>query len=262
LLRGREFTRADGKDSPKVVIVNTEFVKKFFPDGDAVGKHMKFGGGNKPLDREIVGVVQSSHHSSIQGQPTAFFYTPYTQQADVNAITYYVRTATDPAVLTATIRQTMAELDPNLPIYDVRTMEEHINLNLSSDRLVALLALIFGCLAAVLAAMGIYGLLAYTDAQRTREIGVRLALGAAPRRVGLMILGDVAVLLAIGFVVGVPLAYILGRLVDSMLFNVRLFGFVSLAVAAISILVIAALATYIPARRAVHVDPVVALRYE
>jgi predicted permease len=262
LLRGREFTRADAADSPKVVIVNTAFVKEFFPDGNAVGKHMKFGGGRSPLDREIVGVVQSSHDSSIQEQPASFVYTPYTQQANVNFVTCYVRTASDPAVLATTIRQTVAELDPNLPIYDVHSMQEHIDLNLSSDRLVAILALIFGCLAAILAAMGIYGLLAYTVAQRTREIGVRLALGAAPRRVGLMVLADVAILLAIGFAVGIPLAYILGRLVDSMLFNVQVFGLVSLSVSFFAILVVAALATYIPARRAVHVDPVIALRYE
>jgi predicted permease len=216
LIRGREFTRQDGPDSPKVVIVNATMAKEFFPNGDAIGRHMKFGGGSDPLDKEIVGIVQDSHHSNINEKPKSFVYVPYPQEKGVTSLTYYVRTAGDPVALASSVRQSIGELDASLPIYDVRSFDEQIELQLSSSRLVALLALIFGSLAALLAAMGIYGLLAYTVTQRTREIGVRMALGAEPKRVGWMILLDVARLTGIGILIGIPLAYVLGRLINSM----------------------------------------------
>jgi predicted permease len=262
LIRGREFTRQDGPDSPKVVIINATMAKEFFPNGDAIGRHMKFGGGSDPLDKEIVGVVQDSHHSSINEKPKAFVYVPYPQEKGVTSLTYYVRTAGDPVALASSVRQSIGELDASLPIYDVRSFDEQIELQLSSSRLVALLALIFGSLAALLAAMGIYGLLAYTVTQRTREIGVRMALGAEPKRVGWMILLDVARLTGIGIFIGIPLAYVLGKLINSMLYDVQAFGFSSVGISLLALTLVAALATYIPARRATRIDPMVALRYE
>lgn len=262
LIRGREFTRQDGPDSPKVVIVNATMAKEFFPNGDAIGRHMKFGGGSDPLDKEIVGIVQDSHHSSIDEKPKAFVYVPYPQEKGVTALTYYVRTAGDPVALANSVRRAISELDASLPIYDVRSFDEQIELQLSSSRLVALLALIFGSLAALLAAMGIYGLLAYTVTQRTREIGVRMALGAEPKRVGWMILLDVARLTGIGILIGIPLAYVLGKLINSMLYGVQAFGFSSVGISLLALTLVAALATYIPARRATRIDPMVALRYE
>jgi predicted permease len=262
LIRGREFTRQDGPDSPKVVIVNATMAKEFFPNGDAIGRHMKFGGGSDPLDKEIVGIVQDSHHSSIDEKPKAFVYVPYPQEKGVTSLTYYVRTAGDPVALASSVRQAIGELDASLPIYDVRSFDEQIELQLSSSRLVALLALIFGSLAALLAAMGIYGLLAYTVTQRTREIGVRMALGAEPKRVGWMILSDVARLTGIGILIGIPLAYVLGKLINSMLYGVQAFGFSSVGISLLALALVAALATYIPARRATRIDPMVALRYE
>jgi predicted permease len=262
LIRGREFTRQDGPDSPKVVIINATMAKEFFPNGDAIGRHMKFGAGSDPLDKEIVGIVQDSHHSNINEKPKAFVYVPYPQEKGVTSLTYYVRTAGDPVALANSVRQAIGELDASLPIYDVRSFDEQIELQLSSSRLVALLALIFGSLAALLAAMGIYGLLAYTVTQRTREIGVRMALGAEPKRVGWMILLDVARLTGIGILIGIPLAYVLGKLINSMLYDVQAFGFSSVGISLLALALVAALATYIPARRATRIDPMVALRYE
>ncbi len=214
------------------------------------------------MNLEIVGVVQNSHHSDVKEVPKAFVYEPYAQEKDSNSLTFYVRTSGDPVALADSVRKSVSELDASLPIYDVRSFEEQIDQQLSSSRLVAVLAMVFGGLAAVLAAMGIYGLLAYTVTQRTREIGVRMALGAEPGRVGRMILGEVTLLIGAGILVGIPLAYGLGKLVNSMLFGVQAFGISSLGIALFALFVVAALATYIPARRATQIDPMEALRYE
>jgi putative ABC transport system permease protein len=262
LLQGREFTSADRSASPKVAVVNESMVKTFFPDGAALGRHLKFGGGKDPLDIEIVGIVRDSHHMDVKEKPKAFVYLPYSQEETVDRLTYYVRTSQDPAVLAATIRQAVGELDPSLPIFNERTFLEQIDRQLSRDRLVAVLAAMFGGLAALLAAIGIYGLLAYTVTQRTREIGVRMALGAGPKRVGNMILAEVAKLVGIGVLLGLPLAYGLGKIVNSMLFGVETFEAMAVAVALLTLGIVALAAGFIPVRRATRVDPMVALRYE
>jgi putative ABC transport system permease protein len=262
LKQGREFTVADDQQSPKVAIVNETLAKKYFPGGQAVGKRMKFGGGQGPLDMEIVGVVADSHHATIKEDPSPFVYIPYRQRTALGSLTFYVRTASDPVALVSSIRSVIAGLDSSLPIYDVRAFQEQIDRQLVSSRLLAVLALAFGALAALLAAMGIYALLAYTVSQRTREIGVRMALGAEPRRVAGMVLQDVARLTAIGVLVGIPLAYAASKLLNSMLFNVKSFGPLSLAVSLLALSVIASLAAWLPARRAARIDPIIALRYE
>ncbi len=262
LLQGREITAQDVAGSPKVAVVNESMSKTFFPNSSALGRHMKFGGGKDPLDTEIVGVVRDSHHMDVKEEPKAFVYIPYTQEETAGELTYYVRTSQDPVALAAEVRRTVQDLDASLPIYDERTFEEQINRQLSKDRLVAVLAALFGALAALLAAIGIYGLLAYTVTQRTREIGVRMALGAGPRRVGNMILGEVAKLVGIGILIGLPLAYGLGKVVDSLLYGVKAFEALGVGVALLTLAIVALAASFIPARRATRVDPMVALRYE
>ncbi|HYL83651.1 MAG TPA: ABC transporter permease [Candidatus Angelobacter sp.] len=262
LLKGREFTRADGTDSPKVAVVNETFAKTFFPKGDPLGRHMKFGGASGPLNLEIIAVVKDSHHTDVKEEMRPFVYIPYSQEKDVGALTFYLRTSQDPATLAATVHQVVAELDSSLPIVDLRSFEQQIDRQLAGDRLIATLAGIFGTLAALLAAIGIYGLLAYTVAQRTREIGVRMALGANAQRVGGLILKDVAMLMGIGVVVGLPLAYAVGRLIDSLLYGAKAFELPGVAGALAAVLLVAAAATYFPARRATRIDPLVALRYE
>ena len=160
------------------------------------------------------------------------------------------------------MRQVDNEMDSSLPVFNVRTFEQQIETRLSQDQLVALLATIFGALAALLAAMGIYGLLAYTVTQRTRDIGVRMALGAEPQRIGVMIGKEVSLLIAFGILVGLPLAYALGRFVASMLYQVKAFEAASVLGALLALGVVALAAAYLPARRATRVDPLVALRYE
>jgi predicted permease len=262
LLKGREFTRADIDGAPKVVIVNEAFVKTFFPDGEALGRHMKFGSGSDPLDREIVGVVKNSHHTSVKEEVKAFVYVPYPQEKNVGALTYYVRTSQDPTALASSVRGIVNDIDPSLPVNDVRTFEQQIDRQLAADWMIASLAEIFGALAALLAAIGIYGLLAYAVTQRTREIGVRMALGADAGSVGRMILKDVSRLVAIGIAVGLPLTYGLSRLINSMLYGVKGFELLTVTAALVVMIVVALAAAYLPARRATRVDPLVALRYE
>ena len=262
LLGGREFTRADLAGSPKVAILNETMAKTFFPTGDALGRRMKFGGGSDPLDMEIIAVVKDSHHSGVKEEPMPFVYVPYTQEKNLGALTYYVRTSQDPAALATAVRSVVSQLDSTLPIDSVRSFEDQINRQLASDWLTAALAEIFGALAALLAAIGIYGLLAYAVTQRTREIGVRMALGADTRRVGRMILNDVSQLVGIGILLGLPLAYGLSRLVNSMLYGVKAFEFPIVGSALLVMVVVALAAAYLPARRATRVDPLIALRYE
>lgn len=261
LLRGREFTRADGTDSPKVAIVNETFAKTFFPDGDPLGRRMKFGGGGT-LNIEIVGVVKNSHHSDIREDPSPFVYIPYLQETNLGSLTYYVHSSGGDATLASAVHRIVVDLDSSLPVNNMRTFDEQVSRQLASDRLVAVLAEIFGVLAALLAAIGIYGLLAYTVTQRTREIGVRMALGADVRSVGGMVLKDVAWLVGIGVAVGLPLAFGLGRLVDSMLYGAKTFALLTVAAALLVIIIVALAAAFLPVRRAASVDPLVALRYE
>ena len=262
LLQGREFTRQDAAAGPDVAIVNETMAKAFFPNGNALGRHMKFGGHSGALNLEIVGIVRDSHHMNVKEHPKAFVYIPYTQENNIGALTYYVRTSRDPAAMASAIRRTVEELDASLPVYEERTFEEQIDRQLSNDRLVALLATLFGGLAALLAAVGIYGLLAYSVTQRTREIGVRMALGASTQRVGNMILGEVAELVGTGVVIGLPMAYGLGRLINSLLYDVKVFELLGVVIALITLGIVAVAASYLPARRAARVDPMVALRYE
>jgi len=262
LISGREFTEQDGPDSPKVAILNETMARVYFPNGQALGKRMKFGSGSDPLDIQIIGVVRDSHHSNVREKPRPFLYVPYRQEKSIRSLTYYVRTSLDPLVSASSVRQAVAELDASLPIFDVRSFEEQIDQQIAGEKLVAVLSAAFGALAALLAALGIYALLAYTVTQRTREIGVRMALGAEPKRVGWMLFGEVARLAGMGVLIGLPLAYGTSKLINSLLFGVQAFGFASLGIALAALAVVAAIATYAPSRRAMRIDPMVALRYE
>lgn len=262
LLSGREFTTQDRADSPKVAVINEAMANVFFPNAQPIGKHMKFGSGTGPMDIQIVGVVRNSHHSDVKEKPKPFFYIPYEQDKTIPSLTYYVRTSLQPTALAGSVRQVIGELDQSLPIYRVRSFDEQIDQQIAGDKLVAFLAAGFGTLAALLAAMGIYGLPAFTVSQRTREIGVRMALGAEPQRVGWMLLGEVARLAGIGILLGLPIAYASSKLINAMLFGVQAFGLVSIGIALGALAIVCIIATYAPSRRAMKIDPMVALRYE
>ena len=264
LLEGREFTPADRHGSPKVAIVNETFVKTFFPGGNPIGHHLRFGHSTDKLpDIEIVAVVKNSHHEGVKDeQIKPFVYVPYDQDENIGQLTYYIRTSQDPTLISSSVRSVVNDLDPTLPVTGMRTFEAQIDRGLANDRLIATLSEIFGGLAALLAAIGIYGLLAYGVTQRTREIGIRMALGAEARNVGRMILTEMSWLLIIGIVIGLPLTYGLGKLLNSMLYGVKAFEPATVGISLVFMALVALAAAYIPTRRATRVDPLVALRHE
>ncbi len=263
LFAGREFTAADALGAPKVAIVNEAFAQKFNLGHDAVGKHISDSVGPKAkLDTEIVGLVQNAKYSSVKTPVPPLFFRPYRQDATIGFNSFYVRTGLEPHQLFATIRQVVAKADPNLPIENLRTLPEQIRQNVFLDRLITMLSAAFAALATLLAAIGLYGVLAYTVTQRTREIGLRMALGAQPSRVRGMILAQVGRMTLVGGVVGLLGAVWLGRVAASLLFQLSGSDPLVLVASAVVLSLVAFGAGLIPAERASRVDPMHALRYE
>jgi predicted permease len=262
LLAGRDFTTADGADAPKVAIVNEQFARFFFPDGNLVGRHLAFGAGDVKLNIEIVGLVRNSYHGDLREKVARFIYIPYPQDSQSGAMHYYVRTAGNPLIFTGYIRRTVAEMDSNVSLNEVSTLTTQIAESVYGDRMVAWLASVFGAVAACLAAIGLYGLIAYTVARRTSEIGLRMALGASPTAVLWLILRKSLMLVLLGVVLGTALALASTRLVSSLLYGLEATNPLVYAAATVLLGAVAILASYIPARRATKVDPMEALRYE
>jgi predicted permease len=264
LLAGREFTDADVLGAPRVAVVNEAFTRKFGLDGrSAVGKRMSTdGGGEADLDIEIVGVVQDAKYSDVKVEIPPLFFMPYRQDEDVGFLTFYARTGIDPSEVMRAVPGMMARLDPRLPVENMKTLEQEIRENVFLDRMIGTLSAAFAGLATLLAAVGLYGVLAFTVAQRTREIGVRMALGAGGRNVRRMILGHVGRIVLVGCAVGAVGAYWLGRAAQSLLFEVQGQDPWVLAGVPALLAAVALAAGYVPARRASRVDPMVALRSE
>jgi predicted permease len=266
ILAGREFTRADRLDSPKVAIVNEAFARKFNLGRDAVGKRIGTGqgsgGGSAPLDIEIVGLARDAKYSEVKGAVRPVFFRPYRQNERVGYINFYVRTSGPSDQLIRGLPRVVAGLDPDLPVVDLRTMPQQVRQNVFLDRIVSTLSAGFATLATLLAAIGLYGVLAYTVAQRTREIGLRMALGAAPGRVRLMILRQVAVMTAIGASIGLAAALWAGRAAQALLYEMEGHDPVVLGLSVALLTVIALGAGFVPAHRASKIDPMLALRYE
>jgi predicted permease len=262
LIAGREFTRADALGAPKVAIVNEAFAKKFNLGRDVVGKHI--GNRGETLDTEIVGFVQNAKYSEVKREIPPLFFRPYRQgdTAAVGSITFYVRTASNPDAFLSNIPRVVAQLDPNLPVEDLRTMPQQVRENVFLDRFISVLSAAFASLATLLAAVGLYGVLAYTVSQRTREIGLRMALGAAPGRVRAMVLRQVGVMTLVGGIVGLAASIGLARLAQSLLFQMQGSDPLVLAGSAVTLTLVALGAGFIPAHRASKVDPMSALRYE
>ncbi len=263
LMAGREFTDADGATSPKVAVVSEAMAKRFFPGRNAVGLHFAFGGGPKAVpDIQIVGVVKDVKQEHVSSTPPPYVYIPYSQRPKLREMTFYVRSQRDPLLLASSLQDVVRQMDPNLPVFDLKTMQRVVEDDLFSARMVAVLSACFAGLAALLAALGIYGVLAYVVVQRTREIGIRMALGAVAGHVRLLILREVGLMVLLGVAVGLPTAYALARLSESQLFGVRASDPLVYASGLALIALIALAACFIPARRATRVDPLVALRYE
>jgi predicted permease len=262
LVAGREFTPGDHLTAAKVALVNEAFVRRFFNGQQAIGRRLGRGGSRKELDITIVGVVKDAKYSNMRQAVPAVFYTPHRQSARQGALWFYLRTAIPPEQVAPAIRREVAALDSNLPIRDLRTMEAQINNNTATERLLSTLTATFAGLATLLAAIGLYGVLAYNVARRTREIGIRMALGATAPHVRGLVARDVLIMLGIGTLVGLAAAAGASRLLKAVLFEMEPWDPAVFGSAAGLLVLVALAAAYVPARRATAVDPIVALRYE
>ncbi|HMU61175.1 MAG TPA: ABC transporter permease [Gemmatimonadales bacterium] len=260
VLVGRGFTRSDVLGAPKVAVVNQAFAKKFNLGANPVGRRMDQG--NDSLDIEIVGLVQDAKYSDVKRDIPPLFFRPYMQDERVGALSFYVKSQAEPGALLPVLSRVVKGLDENLPVEELRTMPEQIRDNVFLDRFVTLFSAAFALLATLLAAIGLYGVLAYTVAQRTREFGVRMALGADPARVRGMVLLQVGKMTLIGGAVGLLAAFGIGRVAQSLLFQMQGSDPVVFVLASLALALVALAAGLIPAYRASRLDPVRALRYE
>jgi putative ABC transport system permease protein len=262
LLSGREFTDSDVMSSPKVAIINQTMAHRYFSGRDPIGRHFTFGGGQVHPDIEIVGVVKDSKYMGARDASVPFAFLPYAQDNKMGTANFYVRTAQDPLMLAETIRKTVAGLDDNLPVDNMKTLEQQLDISMFGERALAFLTLCLGGLALLLAAVGLYGVMAYVVARRTREIGIRIALGATRQGIAWLVVREVLRMMIIGLSIGIALAFAVGRAISSLLFGVTPGNPGIMALTALVLAGVAILAGSVPARKAAHVDPIVALRYE
>jgi predicted permease len=263
LLRGRDFTRADTAGRQKVAIVNEAFARKFQLGDRVVGARMSTSaGGDGPLDVEIIGLAKDAKYSEVKDVIPPVYFTPYRQDDEVGSISFYAATTGDAAALLASIHEAVRALDPNLPVENPRTMAQQVRENIFLDRMISTLSASFAALATLLAAIGLYGVLAYTVAQRTREFGLRMALGADGAMVRGLVLRQVLRMTLIGGVVGLALALGIGRGAQSLLFEMQGWDPAVLASSAVLLGAVAFGAGLLPALRASRIAPMVALRDE
>ena len=263
LLAGREFTDADNAGAPKVAIVNETFARRFGLGANPVGKRMAVGSSDTiPLDIEIVGLARDTKYASVKAEIPPVYFMPHRQMSRVSSLYLYVRTASSPSSMLRAMRSVVQRLDPMLPVENLRTMPEEIRINTFEDRMITTLAGSFALLATLLASIGLYGVLAYSIAQRTREIGVRMALGANASEVRMLVLRQVGLMTAIGGVIGLGGALALGKGAQSMLYKMSGADPVVMALSVSFLALVALAAGYVPALRASRVDPMQALRYE
>jgi predicted permease len=258
---GRDFTDADNAAGPKVAIINETMARHYFPRGDAIGKRFALADPGAKPDIEIVGVVKDSRYVDLRETTPRYVYLPVAQR-EPYSLTLHVRTAGDPAKLAAMVRGAVRSLDPNLPVYDITTLHAQVDSSLAQERLMASLTTWFGGLATVLAAVGIYGILAFAVARRTREIGIRMALGAEAGSVLALVLRHTAVMVAAGLVLGVAGAAGVTRLIGGTLYGVKPLDPIVMLGACAVLAAMALAASYVPARRAALTDPLTALRHE
>jgi len=263
LLAGRDFDERDDAGAPKVAIVNQKFVKKYFGGADPVGRHVGMGidPGTK-TDIQIVGVVADTKYESLRDDIPYELYIPSEQKGFADGGTVYVRASGDPTNLFNTLRAEVRAVDASVPMYDMRTLDHQMELSLLTERLLSTLSSVFGCLATLLAALGLYGVMAFMVARRTREIGIRMALGAGQGSVVWMVLRETLTLAGIGVAIGLGGAYGITRLIQAQLFGVEPTDLLTMAAASLGIAAVTTLAGYIPARRATGIDPMSALRWE
>jgi predicted permease len=261
IIAGRSFGPQDTSTSQKVAIINQSLAKKRFPNMNPLGKRFRADG---PANAwiQIVGICANTRYANLRDPAPPQFFMPYVQQKNVGGLTYAIRTQLDLSQLVPALRRVVQKADRDLPIIDIRTQREQIDANMQLERMFAALTTGFGVLALALACVGIYGIMAYTVANRRNEIGIRVALGAQPAQVRGMILRESTWLALAGIVAGVGAALTLARMVKSMLYGIQPYDPLTM-VGGVSILLIVALAaSWIPARRAAGVQPMEALRHE
>lgn len=264
LIAGREFTESNTAESLKVCIINEKMAQRFFPGRNPVGLHIARGAGrlNANPQMEIIGVVANSKWDDARSDIFPFLYMPYSQNKNLGRLTFYVRTEQDPSHMAATLRSLVQRLDPNLPVNNLRTLEEQVSNSMASDRLVAVLSISLALLAALLAAVGLYGVLAYSVARRTREIGIRVALGGRRADILRLVMEEGGRLTVVGSAIGIVAALVAMRWVASLLYGVTAWDPLTFIVVVVLLAVVSGVACFIPARRAMKVDPIIALRYE
>ena len=263
IMLGRDFNANDDMKSPKVAIINQKFAERYFKGINPLGHHLGMGSdpGTK-TNITVVGVVKNTKYENMRNDIPTELYLPERQAPFVIDMTGYVRTERAPEQAFAEIRQLIRNLDANLPIFDMRTLDDQVDRSLSTERLVASLSTVFGGLATFLAAIGLYGVMAYTVTRRTREIGIRMALGADRAHIIWLVMREVLVLMCLGIAIGLPASWLLTKLVQSQLYGVAAHDPFAIAAAVIAIAAIAALAGYAPGRRATRIHPMEALRWE
>jgi predicted permease len=268
LLRGRDFNEQDVQGGAKVAIINETLAREFWGDENPLGQRIGFGDGEGP-EREIIAVIKDPKYRDLKENPARTLFVPLAHSLLPSSapgrseeLTLHVRTASDPKGMIAAIQGEVRTLDKNLPVYNIRTFTELIAQSISQERLIATLSSLFGALALLLAAIGLYGVMAYSVLRRRREIGIRMALGAQPRDVLGMVLRQGLLLVLIGVGAGLIGAFALTRILSTLLYNVSTTDVLTFTGVPIFLIAVAVLACYVPARRATKVDPIVALRNE
>jgi putative ABC transport system permease protein len=259
--RGRGFDESDGPTAPRVAVINETMARRLFPNQDPIGQHVRMGPNPSGAWTTIIGVIGDIKHGGLEEEMQPELYISYLQGAPVGPF-IVMRTAGDPAAMAETVRAEVRSIDKTIPIYDMRTMSALRSESVSMRRFILMIVVAFGALALGLAAIGVYGVMSLVVSERTREVGVRLALGAQPSELLTMILGQAAKLAGIGVALGVIAAAMIMPLLDSQLYGVRASDPATFLAVPAMLLAIAALAALVPARKAMRVDPVTALRIE
>ncbi|MDX2149591.1 MAG: ABC transporter permease [Bryobacteraceae bacterium] len=260
IVAGRDFTASDNAGGPKVAIVNESFARFYFKDGNALGK--RIGRQSDKPEHVIVGIAKDGKYARVREQTPRFWYIPYEQHTRVTQLTLYVRTAQSTTTMLPAVRQAIGSVDKNVALYAEGTLEAQIANSLALDRLIATLTSFFAVLAALLAAIGLYGMLSYSVTERSSEIGVRVALGARPGQIATLVTRDVVIFAGLGFALAIPAAAGLAKFVESLLFGVKPMDPVAVAGACAAMAAVALVAAWVPARRAARMDPSVTLRAE
>jgi predicted permease len=257
IVHGRDFTRGDTAEAPKVVVVNETMARQFWNGQEPLGKRFKFFGDQDYTT--VIGVAKDSKYNEVAEDAQNFIYQPLTQNYTPQA-SLHVRSAGDAASLANAVRAAARELDPSLSVFEIRTLEEQVRDSLQPLMMNVLMLAVFGTLALLLASIGLYGVASYSVSQRTREIGVRMALGAPASSVLGLVLGQGMILVAAGLLIGLVAAYSAAGLMRSLVVSVSTHDPVTFGATAAILGVIALVASYIPARRATRIDPLIALR--